>query len=760
MRMQGSGGGAPEEAALHLWLRAFRLRDLFIVVMAGVMMAFPIPGSPAALVTATLLLVVLPYNLLLRSRTLRVGRVPMVMAVGDPLIASAFAVVVPETLPIAMTAALMDIAIAGVALSRRAAVVGASVGAVAFAAVPLLQFVMHGSATAGWEVIVPGYALTAFVTAVTVGTLVQREQDGRRHLSELIESLGVVVYEYDRATERLRFVGGPAEAISGHSLADWRRTPALVRQLAHPDDAAQVKAAFAHAAATGDPVDVTYRVFTRSGEVRWVRNLASIVSGERGQVSRGSIIDVTDQKLAEAALAEQATTDALTGMANRAVLMQRVATALAQSGPDRLPLVLFLDLDKIKRINDSLGHAAGDRLLCAVAARLRAAVRTQDTIARLGGDEYAVLAVLEQGDAAAQVAARLQAAFREPFDVDGRSLRVTASIGAVVAEPGVDAESLLAAADAAMYDAKRRGGDSVAFFTPQMRAHAVEQLTLEVDLRRAVHAGDQMHLLYQPIVRAADARVVGVEALLRWEHPERGLVSPADFIPLAELTGDIVPLGRWVVHEACRQHARWREERPDLPLTLSVNVSARQLADPELVAHVREALYRTGTPAAMLCLELTETALVSDPVGAAAVLRELGRLGVRLALDDFGTGFSSLTHLQRFPVDTVKVDRSFVRELCSAGGGAAIVASTISMASHLGIQVVAEGVETSEQRDALVALECELLQGYLFARPLPGDRLLDWVSSVEQAPVLPRPRPAAGEGVAHVAPTLQPGASS
>jgi EAL domain-containing protein (putative c-di-GMP-specific phosphodiesterase class I) len=319
------------------------------------------------------------------------------------------------------------------------------------------------------------------------------------------------------------------------------------------------------------------------------------------------------------------------------------------------------------------------------------------------------------------LATRLLHVFDTPFVVDGYCLSVTTSIGGALADDGETTEELLAAADAAMYEAKRRGGGTFSLFTREVRARAVRHLELELELRDAL-AADQLRLAYQPIVEAGSRQVVGAEALLRWRHPALGDVSPAEFVPVAEVSNAILRIGRWAIDRACAQAAAWWGAGQ--PLSVSVNVSARQLADPVFAAHVRDALLRHQLAPERLCLELTETALVSDPAATRTVLATLSALGVRLALDDFGTGFSSLTHLLEFPVDIVKVDRSFIRGLGDSERCADIVAATVGLAATLGLTVVAEGVETAEQRDMLEAMGCTHLQGYLFGRPAPADELL------------------------------------
>ena len=412
--------------------------------------------------------------------------------------------------------------------------------------------------------------------------------------------------------------------------------------------------------------------------------------------------------------------DSLTGLPNRALLLDRLEVALARAErEDKAVSVLFLDLDGFKVVNDSLGHVAGDRLLIDVARRLRDCLRRGDTAARIGGDEFAILlGDLGNPGRAALVAERVIAALGEPFTVLGREVFVSASIG--IAQGQDDADDLLRNADVAMYQAKRSGeGGAYATFEPRMHAAVVERLEIEADLRRAIER-DELVLHYQPIIELASGRVVGLEALVRWAHPVRGLVMPLEFIPLAEETRFIVDLGRWVLREATRQAALWaadaRTERP----WVSVNVSGVQLLDPGLDAEVAAALADSGLDPASLTLEITETVLAQDVAGAVDRLETLRALGASIAIDDFGTGYSSLRYLRRFPADVLKIAKPFVDGLHNETD-AAIVRTIVALADSLGLQTVAEGIEDAQQLARLRELGCTLGQGYLFARPLVAD---------------------------------------
>jgi diguanylate cyclase (GGDEF)-like protein/PAS domain S-box-containing protein len=429
--------------------------------------------------------------------------------------------------------------------------------------------------------------------------------------------------------------------------------------------------------------------------------------------------DVTGRKALEDELKRQAFHDSLTGLANRALFADRLEHAISRSGRSRTPLaVLFVDLDDFKTVNDSLGHGEGDQLLIAVAERLRDGVRAGDTIARMGGDEFAILVEdPTDADAPIEVGRRLLERLEAPFQHGAKELFVHASIGiAVTRSLDHTADEVLRNADVAMYTAKSNGKNRVEVFEPAMHAAALTRLALKGDLERALER-NEFSLVYQPIVRLDPGRLSGVEALLRWQHRERGTVGPTDFIPVAEETGLILPLGRWVLERACTQAATWNAISPH-PITMSVNVSGRQLQQPGFVGEVAEVLATTGLAPHLLTLELTESVLMHDAEAATAMLVELKALGLRLAIDDFGTGYSSLNYLRRFPIDELKIDRSFVASLQDGPAQAAVVLSILRLSETLHLETVAEGIEERSQLTALRDLGAELGQGYLFARPL------------------------------------------
>ena len=419
--------------------------------------------------------------------------------------------------------------------------------------------------------------------------------------------------------------------------------------------------------------------------------------------------------------------DGLTGLPNRALFFDRLVTALAyaQRHASRLA-VLFLDIDHFKQVNDSLGHSSGDTLLKAAAMRVRETVRNEDTVARFGGDEFTIIVYnIERSDDAVLVATKLLDNLRRPFTVGSREIVVTGSIGiSFYPEDGADAESLVKNADTAMYRAKEHGRDRQQLYAAEMNARAVEKLELETALRRAL-SEQQLTVYYQPLFDVEHGRVYGMEALLRWNHPQLGVLNPSRFIPVAEASGLIVPIGRWVIAESCRQAKRWQMEE-GLNLVVSVNLSARQFQHAELVSDIVAALAEAELESRYLEVEVTETVAVLDVEHTARVLQQLKDLGVRVSIDDFGTGYSSLSYLRQFPVDTIKLDRSFVRDVTEPQEGA-IVSSVISMAHSLNMKVMAEGVENETQMDFLKAHRCDRLQGFFYSVPLSNTSLTRFI---------------------------------
>jgi diguanylate cyclase (GGDEF)-like protein/PAS domain S-box-containing protein len=441
------------------------------------------------------------------------------------------------------------------------------------------------------------------------------------------------------------------------------------------------------------------------------------------------LADAIERKRSEEEIRNQALHDPLTGLANRTLLIERVKHWLERAErTGGRGAVLFVDLDHFKIVNDGLGHDCGDQVLIEVAARLQKAVRPSDTVARVGGDEFVVFCEDSAGDATAlELVERLFDSLATPFSIDGSERDITASIGITFASAGDSPAALVRDADAAMYRAKERGRARFELFDETMRERSLRWLETEHELRRAIPAGE-LYNLYQPLI-APDGQPIGFEALVRWRHPVRGTIAPADFIPVADESGLIVALGRLVLEEACREAARWPPNGAGEPLSISVNLSARQVAHPGLVETVVEVLEQTGLEPQRLKLEITETVLIEDTETALETLEKLKTLGVSLVLDDFGTGYSSLGYVKRFPIDVLKIDRSFVEKLGRGREDDAIVGAVLSMGRALGLEVVAEGVETGDQARQLQSMGCSLAQGFLFARPLTGDAAVELIRS-------------------------------
>jgi diguanylate cyclase (GGDEF)-like protein/PAS domain S-box-containing protein len=525
---------------------------------------------------------------------------------------------------------------------------------------------------------------------------------------------GVIRYQ-SPAVETV--LGHPPDSLIGRRLLD----------VVHADDREAAKRLFERSRQrSGVPVVGEVRMLPRGSEQAPRRFEMTVTDLLADPTVSGMVLnysDITERALYQERLTRQAFQDTLTGLANRARFQERLEEALRQRG--NTVGLLFVDLDRFKVINDSLGHDAGDQLLREVAERLSAGLREGDTLARLGGDEFTVLLPDISGpEVAVAVAERIIAHLKAPFDLPGHSVVVGASVGIATGVASRDRpDALLRDADAAMYEAKAGGRGRYALFHATMHTRAVSRLAIETELRRAIETG-QLLLYYQPIILLGSGQMVGVEALLRWRRPDGTLVLPNEFVPVAEETGLIHPIGRWVLHEACDQLSRWRAELPQAAgLSMSVNVSARQLQDPGLTSDVTSALQKAALDPASLVLELTETVMAENLEAATETLQALRWMSVQLAMDDFGTGYSSLSSLSKLPLDILKIDQSFVARLDHDAEGRAIVYAIMSLAGALGVRVTGEGIETPEQLAALVELGCQYGQGHFLGEPVPADVL-------------------------------------
>ncbi len=528
---------------------------------------------------------------------------------------------------------------------------------------------------------------------------------------------------------RLQHQSPSVEQVLGYRADEFITDPWF---LVHPGDLARVTRYVAEAL-TNPGIHSAIEIRMRHRDGRW-RYLEAVATTMRDETEVSGLVvtsrDITDRKVVEDALARQAFYDPVTNLANRNLFAGRLGQALMAGERGRSGVaVLFLDLDGFKLVNDSLGHAAGDWLLTTAAQRLTGCVRPGDLVARFGGDEFTVLLErIAYPETAIRIAEQIVKEFRRPFVLDDRQVFVGASVGIAMRGPDaprVRADDLIREADTALYAAKAAGKGRAVVFTPDMNERVTGRLALETDLHGVIER-DELRLLYQPTIDLTTGAISGVEALVRWAHPRRGLVSPTDFIPLAEETGLVVPIGEWVLQEAVRQAQAWQSLRAAAPpLTMSVNLSARQIQQPDLVDRVQHVLRAYEMNPSHLKLEITESTLVKEEAAARQTLHQLRGLGVQVALDDFGTGYSSLSYLRSFKADTLKIDRSFIAAIESGGDAIAIVGAIASLAHALGMDVTVEGVETAEQLLRVRSVRCDQGQGFYFSEPVTGDTIGD-----------------------------------
>ena len=578
----------------------------------------------------------------------------------------------------------------------------------------LIAYLLAPPAVVGGVALASG-AFVVFIVFRTVRLLRRQELDNRRFTSLVRNSSDLVTLI--GADTTIRFISPSAERLLGHDPVTLEGTS--FAELIHPDQAARALEFI-----LGEKTDCPFEISLRRSDGTWLETETLRTNLLHDESVQGIVLntrDITERKAFLNQLEHHAFYDSLTGLANRALFRDRVNHALSQARrSSNAVAALFLDVDDFKVVNDTHGHGVGDSLLTAIGGRLRSCLRGGDTVSRFGGDEFAILLEESTDVAPVEVAGRILHALEAPFRIDGHELHVRASIGVAYAngqEGDAATEELLRNADIAMYVAKNQGKGRCEVYQPTTHKTVMSQVQLRTELQRALE-NDEFVLHYQPLVTLETERISGLEALVRWQHPERGLIPPLDFIPLAEESGLIIPLGRWVLQTACKEARRLQHLYPkNPPLSMSVNLSARQLQSPTIVADVREAIEESGIEPSSLTLEVTESAMMKNIDLSVLRLRELRDLQVRIAIDDFGAGYSSLGYIRQFPVDILKVDKSFIARIDEGDEELALAAAIIDMAKVLKLRPVAEGVERIEQLERLVELGCDTAQGYYFARP-------------------------------------------
>lgn len=542
------------------------------------------------------------------------------------------------------------------------------------------------------------------------------------------------LWDWDLKTDKIYF--SPRwKSMLGYDENEIGNTPEEWFNLVHPDDRNQLETKLAsHKDNHSTHFESEHRILHKDRSYKWTLNRGLAVRDMSGRAYRmaGSQTDITERKMAEAQLIYDAFHDALTGLPNRALFFDRLSHVMRsrKRHPDTIYAVLFLDMNRFKVVNDSMGHMAGDQLLVAVSQRLLKCLRAGDTLARLGGDEFAILLenIRDVSDAT-EISDRIQGEFRGPFMLGEREVFSTASIGIAISSDDYERpEQVLRDADIAMYQAKAVGTPSYAIFTPTMYTRTLERMELETDLRRAVERMDFiMH--YQPIIDLDINRIAGFEALIRWRHPQRGLIYPLQFIPLAEETGLIVPIGQWIIEECCSQLKRWQDKyETDPPLRVSVNISTKQLSQADLIVKISNVLRTTGIDPRCLALEITESIIMENSEAANEMMLQLKEMGVHIHIDDFGTGYSSLSYIHRFPANALKIDRSFVNKMSSSKEKMEIIRTIITLAHSLDMNVIAEGVELDDQLSQFKELKCRYGQGFLFAKPMCAEDIDSFIT--------------------------------
>jgi len=569
-------------------------------------------------------------------------------------------------------------------------------------------------------------AVLAVVAGGLVGSLVvtRRQMRRERDLYHALADLSLEFATFQRLEGGFEYVSPAVQSLTGYTQDDFYRRPELLERIIHPDDLVRWQQHQRHVVATGRPSSLELRLLTRDGQVRWIEHTAEVVRDRDGRVVglRSVNVDITKRKRSELHIHHLAHYDALTRLPNRGYLVRQMDGHIAEAARARRRFaVLLIDLDRFKHINDAFGHGFGDRLLEQVARRIEQAVGEESVVSRFGGDEFLVVTpLIGAGPEARPYAKAILAALERPFVVDSHELHVAASVGiSLFPEDGHTPDELIRRADAAMYAAKREGHESLHFYVPHHAEKASDFLAMENQLRRAI---DQRQFLfyYQPQIRLATGEVCGCEALVRWQGVAGEVVEAGRFINVAEETDLIVPIGNQVVAEALNQLAVWHEQ--GRRLKMAINVSARQLRDPHCCDKMLERLGHAGVPLSALELEVTETGLLTDLEANRRTLERLYQRGVSIAIDDFGTGYSSLAYLRHLPVNTLKIDRAFVEQLSEDPADQAIVQAIIAMAHSLGVEVVAEGVDTDERAALLTRLGCDIGQGFLFGRPVPAEQ--------------------------------------